>query len=267
MSESPFHSDKFYWHRYHEFYDRELSSVVCRKVLEYGVLNGDSIRWLRQRYPAASLYGADILEEREGWPRGPGIRYYRVDQASPRSIKAMLDDIGEGIDLVIEDGSHLPEHQTNCLVETIPRISAGGAYVLEDLHTSHPKHPVFRKSQPLLREKAGPLHILLLLEHLKATAAPLSSTLLDTVARASMFSAAQIQQLHDSIDRIAIHRRATLPLNCYSCGSSVFDYRRLRCTCGASLYADSDSMSAVLRLRGVAKPLAPAGARSASSGT
>jgi hypothetical protein len=263
---SRYDSDKFYWHRYQEFYERELSGVECRKVLEYGVLTGDSMRWLRQRFPAASLFGADILEDREGWPHDRGIRYYQVDQGSPRAMETMLDDIGRDIDLVFEDGSHLPEHQRNCLVATIPHIRGGGVYVLEDLHTSHPKHPLYRKSQSFLRERAGPLHILLFLEHLKATAAPLSSTLLDTVASASMFSASQIEQLHDRIGRIAIYRRATLPLICFACGNSAFDYRELRCKCGVELFADSDSMSAVLHVRESAKPHSPSGSRCASPG-
>lgn len=61
-------SDKSYWHRYIDFYESELSDFKCRHVLEFGVWKGGSIKWLMERFPDSSIYGADILDVQPSWP-------------------------------------------------------------------------------------------------------------------------------------------------------------------------------------------------------
>ena len=39
------------------------------------------------------------------------------------------------VDIVIDDGSHLPEQQVVTLQEMLPHLSAGGVYICEDVHT------------------------------------------------------------------------------------------------------------------------------------
>jgi len=162
-------SDKLYWHRYLSFYEQELAGLKCGSVLEFGIWQGASIRWLLSRYPGAKVYGADILPVQQGWPQGENVRYLRVDQAERDQIRACFAAISTKLDLVIDDGSHVPEHQCNCLVESIPHIRKGGIYILEDIHTSHPRHPYYRKSKRLFRPLVGPLQTLLALNHLKRT--------------------------------------------------------------------------------------------------
>jgi hypothetical protein len=47
-----------------------------------------------------------------------------------------------------------------------------------------------------------------------------------------------------------ILKRAALPLRCWQCGQSTpaFDFGSLRCQCGAPLYEEADSMSALIRV-------------------
>ena len=81
-------------------------------------------------------------------------------------LRAVLAGLGMTFDLVIEDGSHHPIHQRNCLVETLPHVREGGLYILEDIHTAHPAHALYRW---MGRDHViGPLHLLLALEHLQA---------------------------------------------------------------------------------------------------
>src|SRR5262249_8996013 len=55
-------SDRHYWHRYTDRYEQAFASLgVVRDVLEFGVLEGASIRWLHHRFPEARIVGVDII--------------------------------------------------------------------------------------------------------------------------------------------------------------------------------------------------------------
>ncbi len=65
----------------------------------------------------------------------------------------------------------------------------------------------------------------------------------------SLFSADQVKMLFEQIASVKVYRRSHLPQRCFACGESRFDYSRLRCECSAAIYAEADSMSAVIRIR------------------
>jgi hypothetical protein len=173
-----------------------------------------------------------------------------VDQADREQVGRCFVEIDRDLDLVIDDGSHIPEHQRNCLVESVPHIRSGGIYILEDIHSSHPSHPYYRKHKKLFGPTAGSLHVLLAIDHLKRTCLDTvdRENKLDALARRSLFTREEIALLISSIDSTKIYRRADLPDKCWSCGSMDFDYARLQCTCGTKLYAEADSMAALIRV-------------------
>ncbi len=148
-------SDKSYWHRYLPFYEQEFAGLQCRSVLEFGVWRGASVRWLLERFPDATIHGVDIIEQHPSWPLHKRVRYYQADQGKIEQVNQVFESTGEVFDLIIEDGSHIPDHQRNCLVAALPHIRSGGFYVLEDIHTSHPKHPYFKRQNPGLGQCWG----------------------------------------------------------------------------------------------------------------
>lgn len=241
-------SDKHYWHRYVEFYRDELASFHCQSVLEFGVWRGASIRWLMELFPTAEIYGVDILDVQSSWPQEDRIKYFRADQADIAQIRSVCASIDHGLDLVIEDGSHLPLHQCNCLVATIPYIRPGGIFILEDIHTSHPNHPWFRKSKRLFASLIGPLHLLLAIDHLK-TFGIAGDDKFSALSVNSLFTSNDVMMLREKIESVKIFKRTKLPYRCFACGGSNFEYAALKCECGASLYADTDSMTALIRIR------------------
>ena len=107
-------SDKAFWHAYVDFYARHFPADIDGLVVEFGVLNGNSIRWLSERFPSADLVGVDILPVQATWPQGPRIRYAQVDQDSEAQMAAFFAGIAAPR-LIIEDGSHFPRHQSRCL--------------------------------------------------------------------------------------------------------------------------------------------------------
>lgn len=242
-------SDKHYWHHYIDTYRAAFRTLgPVRNILEYGVFRGDSIRWLREEFPDAAIVGADIVEPADGWPRGDGIRYVRLDQGERDQVQRMLEEAGVTFDLVIEDGSHIPQHQALCLSETLPHVSPGGLYILEDVHTSHPEHGYYLKHcAGYPGPPATALAVLLALQHVKATGARLTESLAERLSTPGFFTVGEVFALHRSIASIELYRRTRLPLRCCRCGSSSYDYAALRCGCGAPVFQSADSMSFLLR--------------------
>lgn len=240
-------SDKHFWHRYSGFYRRHLESLESVSlILEFGVFKGASIAWLRDLFPDAEIVGVDILPPEPEWTAGSGISYITADQGDRAAVARILHSLNRRFDLVIDDGSHVPQHQANCLAETLHYLRSGGMYILEDLHTSHPQHPYYKAHcQP---GTPTSLHLLLLLERFLAIGKTIQPKDSNVLSHPDMFSANDVERLAAAIAEIDIYHRATLPLRCYACGSYDFGPTSLRCRCGVDLdVVGPDSISAILR--------------------
>jgi hypothetical protein len=247
MTEPLHESDKAFWHRYLDVYERAFATLGrVSTILEFGVFKGDSIRWLLGRFPDAQVLGCDIVAQQPSWPVSPRVGYARLDQGAVEQLRRLFAHFKVQFDLVIEDGSHEPVHQRNCLVETLPHVRPGGMYILEDIQTSHPSHALYQKlRRPTV---VGPLHLLLALEHLRARGAGVDEATLVRLTEDSLFSRDDVEKIAARVSGIELYKRATLPLRCYACGTSNFDFAALRCACGTRLFEDADSMTAVIRL-------------------
>ena len=242
-------SDKHYWHQYIDTYRAAFLTLgPVRTILEYGVFRGDSIRWLRSEFPDAAIIGADIVEPTETWPRGEGIRYVQLDQGDRDQVRQALEEAGVDFDLVIEDGSHVPQHQALCLAETLPYVRSGGLYILEDIHTSHPDHSYYRQAcAGYPSPPATCLSVLLALQHLRATDGRLTDRIAERLSSPGFFTVEEVTMLYRSIASIELYRRTRLPLHCCRCGSSSYNYAAMLCECGAPIFQDADSMSFLIR--------------------
>jgi predicted O-methyltransferase YrrM len=237
-------SDKQYWHRFIPAYDAAFKKLSrARRIVEIGVLRGASVRWLANIFPDAEIIGADILAVQPSWPQGPRITYRALDQADRIQVGEFFDSIGE-VDLIIEDGSHIPQHQATCLAMGLPHLRPGGLYVLEDIATSHPRHPTFGiYSRRGGKQLPTALHVLLALQHLRDTSTPLTQRITASLTDPDFFSVADIERLWNDIATADLHKRTQLPLACYACGGMEFDYLSWKCRCGVDLYETADSMT------------------------
>jgi hypothetical protein len=241
-------SDKHYWHRYIETY-RAAFAVLgdVRRVIEFGVLHGASVRWLSTCFPGAEIIGADLLPQQPDWPCDGRISYRQIDQADRQSVRSMLDGIAGDVDLVIDDGSHIPQHQASCLAEGMARLRPGGLYILEDIATSHPLHSGFAHYSLLNGSRVpNALNVLLAIQHVKDTGLVHDSDIVTRLTAPGFLTESDVLTLFASIDRIEIYKRTQLPLHCYACGGSNFDYVSWLCRCGVALYHPADSMTALV---------------------
>lgn len=242
-------SDKFYWHGYIPFYESFFGQRQFEAIAEFGLFKGDSIRWLLQRFPRSQIHGADILPLQDNWPVDPRFHFRQLDQSNRAQIREFLSQ--RVFDLIIEDGSHVPEHQVNCLVESMRLLKSGGIYILEDIQTSLPHHPMHARKgwfgRPQKVELPGnALSVLLALDHFHRIGKAVDQELAANIAAGSLLTPLEVLELAQNILSIHLYRRTHLPDHCHACGSTVYDYSQYRCVCGQPVFEDTDSMSFVI---------------------
>ena len=257
-SEAAALSDKIFWHGYIPFYESFFAGKTFRNIAEFGVYKGKSIRWLLERFPDALIYGADILPIQAEWPVDARFHFTQLDQGSRQEIYRFLNQCR--FDLIIEDGSHQPQHQINCLIEGLDALDSNGVYILEDIETSYPSHPWWSKKlhwwklreRKVLREQqrivsyGNALHLLLALDHCKRIKATIDDSVVDQIAKDSLLSKDQIKRISFQIESISLYRRTRLPDYCHNCRAVHFEYSKLRCACGQEVFRDNESMSFVI---------------------
>lgn len=126
------------WTHYLDVYERYLGPWRGRQVrlLEIGVWNGGSLElWRDYLGPQAIIFGLDIDPACAG--RADPPNQVRIgSQADKGFVRAVVAEMG-GLDIVIDDGSHIAHHQRASFQALWPLLSDGGLYLIEDLHTAY----------------------------------------------------------------------------------------------------------------------------------
>lgn len=132
---------------YYNFFKDKRDQI--RKILEIGVGDQEEMRWTevpgyitgasllmwRDFFPLAQIYGMDI---KEGCVfKADRIETFQGDQSKEADLKNILEKIGGDIDLVIDDGSHLPDHQVYSCQVLMPLLKKDVVYIIEDV--GHPE--------------------------------------------------------------------------------------------------------------------------------
>lgn len=136
-------TDKWGIHRYTPHYQRHFGHLRDEEFLlfEIGIGGygrdrdgGASLRMWKEFFPKARIVGLDIQDK--AFVNEDRIQAYRGSQVDP----VILDEIltKEGVPtLVIDDGSHRPEHVIESFRLLYPRLGAGAVYAIEDIQTTY----------------------------------------------------------------------------------------------------------------------------------
>jgi hypothetical protein len=136
-----YRSDKSNHHEYCSIYNDLLAGRrhTLTKLLEIGIGDegyqyngwgiGASLRAWRDYFPNAQLFGFDIKPV----DLGERICTMWADQGQPRTILDAAYRTGGALDVVIDDGSHLFDHQVSSAHVLLPFLAAGGLYIIEDV--------------------------------------------------------------------------------------------------------------------------------------
>ena len=135
------------WIHYFEIYDRLLERFTdgvaqpdgSRRplhFLEIGVAQGGSLElWREKLGPEAVIFGIDIDPNCATIARDD-LQVRIGSQADPDFLRSVVAEMG-GIDVVLDDGSHVALHQRVSFDTLFPLLSASGLYVVEDTHTAY----------------------------------------------------------------------------------------------------------------------------------
>lgn len=138
-------TDKVTAHKYTQHYHRHFADLRAEpiKLLEIGIggydnpnFGGSSLRMWRDYFPKGQIVGLDYYPK--PGVAGDRIKTYAGSQASPQTIAKILDDVeGNQFDIIIDDGSHRPEHVIATFWMLFQHVTTGGWYVIEDVQTSY----------------------------------------------------------------------------------------------------------------------------------
>lgn len=134
-------TDKARGHDYIPTYERLLAPYRNRPItlLELGVgghemlAAGRSLNLWEAYFRRATIVGVDVLDQRH-LSRGR-VHVYQCSQTDAGALREIAERFG-GFDVVIDDGSHVNEHQIESFKLLFPLMKPTGVYVVEDTQTS-----------------------------------------------------------------------------------------------------------------------------------
>ncbi|MDA0323404.1 MAG: class I SAM-dependent methyltransferase [Verrucomicrobia bacterium] len=126
------------WEHYFDIYHRHLSRFVGSPVnlLEIGIYSGGSLNmWSSYFGDRCHIYGVDIEEACMAY-ESENVTVFIGDQGDPGFWTRFNSEV-QGIDILIDDGGHMPNQQMVTLEKMLPQLRPGGVYLCEDVHGIH----------------------------------------------------------------------------------------------------------------------------------
>lgn len=137
-----FGTDKFGSHRYTPHYERHLEHLREREftMLEIGIggydrqWGGASLRMWKHFFPKAQILGLDINDK--SFVDAPRIKTIQGSQTDEALLRRIVEEHGP-VEVVVDDGSHRPEHIRETFRVLFPLLAPQGIYAIEDTQTSY----------------------------------------------------------------------------------------------------------------------------------
>ena len=126
------------WSHYFDLYETHFAKYVNKSpvVIEVGIYRGGSAEmWKKYFGTGATIIGVDIDQNVTKYTTDGCIQYLG-DQGDPALWDKILAAHPE-IDVFLDDGSHICQHQISTLQRVWPHIKLGGTYMCEDTHTNY----------------------------------------------------------------------------------------------------------------------------------
>jgi hypothetical protein len=123
------------FNHYFDAYERHFARFRGKEVhiLEIGIYSGGSLEmWQSYFGPDSRIYGVDIEPRCKAYETEL-MRVFIGDQGDRGFWKRFRQEV-PSLDIVIDDGGHVPEQQVVSLEELLPHVRPGGLYLCEDIH-------------------------------------------------------------------------------------------------------------------------------------
>ena len=129
-------TDKIYQHHYYNFYPKFIEyykKFNNLAMLEIGIENSFSLKLWLEYFPNAFIYGLDI----NVCEQGERFKIIKGDQSNLLDLDNLIKDISMPLFFILDDGSHIPEHQILTFNKLFDILMPGGTYIIEDIETSY----------------------------------------------------------------------------------------------------------------------------------
>jgi hypothetical protein len=110
-----------------------VENEQMRGVWDIGYKTGNSLRCWEEYFKNASIYGMDIYDH-SNLSNGR-ITVFAADQSSESDLHSCLNKMTLPLDIIIDDGSHIGEHQKMSFMILEKFLSPTGIYVIEDIQS------------------------------------------------------------------------------------------------------------------------------------
>ncbi len=146
-------------HPYTGVYSVLFAPLKTKEIefVEIGVASGASVILWWNYFTNASLSFFDrdqnFLDnvKNMGFPsRSPYLDL--MDVSVDGNVKEVLEKTGKQFDVIIDDSSHIYEHQIRIVKEAFPFVKSGGYLIVEDIYRSTPESDYIRDLNPILME-------------------------------------------------------------------------------------------------------------------
>ena len=135
---SPYNTTAAHRHPYTAVYDLLFSGVRQSKIClgEVGILDNASMKMWRSYFPNATLIGLEFDQNRIDNARRDGLlntSYFYSDVSSIASLRSSFISTGTTFDILIDDSTHLFDHQINFVEAALEFVNPGGLLIIEDI--------------------------------------------------------------------------------------------------------------------------------------
>ncbi len=127
-----YNTDKAFNHKFCNFYEQNLKKNI-NELWEIGVLDGGSLKMWSEYYPNAKIIGYDI-EDKSNIKFNTNVEIKLLDQGNIEQLYKLTKN--KNVDIIIDDGSHIIDHQIKTFETLFECLKSDGQYIIEDLHTS-----------------------------------------------------------------------------------------------------------------------------------
>lgn len=111
------------------------------RMMEVGIQSGGSMMMWRHAFGdnLKLLIGVDINPNTKAWEKfGSNVKVEIGSQGDPAFLENLTKTYRDGLDVILDDGSHLAAHIILTFVKLWPLVRAGGVYMIEDIHGPSP---------------------------------------------------------------------------------------------------------------------------------
>ena len=122
------------YHNYTPIYHYLFSARSIKNILEIGIDKGYSLRLWEEYLPKAEIWGID--NDPEKLINSGRVHSILGDQGQEGSLIAVREQLSNHkFEVIIDDGSHIEEHQLLTMKILLPNLTVGGLYIIEDIAT------------------------------------------------------------------------------------------------------------------------------------